>query len=108
VINERILAATLLDLRTVKCPRLSVEQRTAVKDAFGTRYVTFFVTAKQVERKNAEEKKVNEASRKPPASPEKKSKVKAKTDHSTTLVGLMYKSTFHNSAEGFFSDDEDY
>jgi hypothetical protein len=107
VINERILAATLLDLRTVRCPHLSLEQKTAAKDALKTRYVTFFVTAKQVQRKNAEEKKVNEESRKLPASPEKKSKVKAKKDHSTTLVGLMFKSTSHNSAEGFFSDDED-
>jgi hypothetical protein len=101
VINERILVAKLLDLRTVKCRHLSVEQRTAVKDALGTRYVTFFVTAKQVERRNADETKVNEARRKLPASPEKKSKVKAKKDHSTTLVGLMYKSTSHKSGEGF-------
>jgi hypothetical protein len=42
LINERVLAATLLEIRTAKCPRLSVEQRAAAKVVLGARYVTFF------------------------------------------------------------------
>ena len=49
-INERQLAATLIDLRTVKCQHLSTEQRKAAQIALCKRYVTFYVNFKKVQR----------------------------------------------------------
>ena len=42
-INDRQLAATLIDLRTAKCAHLTPSQRTAAQSALSTRYVAFYV-----------------------------------------------------------------
>ena len=52
VINERQLAATLLDLRTARAAHLTQAQRREAQAALKTRYVAFFTQFKKQEREN--------------------------------------------------------
>jgi hypothetical protein len=104
-INGRVLVATLLDLRTLhRCHHLTVPQRAAAKTELQTRYITFYVTAKALERKNAGTKMANDANGHVATSPEKKSKVNSFVP---ILDGICYGAASHDAREGFFSDDED-
>jgi hypothetical protein len=81
-----------------------VQQGAAAKSELQTRYISFYVTAKELERKNAGTKMVNVANGHVATSLEKKSKVDAFVP---ILDGISYGAASHDAREGFFSDDED-
>ena len=108
-INDRQLAATLIDLRTAKCAHLTPSQRTAAQSALSTRYVAFYVQYFAFER--AEKAEAATAQRAAEAAVAAAATVpvvvakKAKTADSALASGMAYGGA--DDMDGFTFDDAD-